>query len=187
MLSLSLSQLLGVKPQLVSQPDPDTGFHNPFPNFAFTGSLRPVYPLSPKREVPASIPHPDYAVDGIPKKGRSLVRMNRVEILDEKAQQGMRKVCRLAREVLDVAAAALRPGITTDEIDEIVHKACIERNVSLGTGYGSKGWLMYSSRIHHRSTITTSLNPFAPRSTRSSATASPIDACSWTATLSTST
>lgn len=42
----------------------------------------------------------------------------------------MRKVCRLAREVLDIAAAAIRPGITTDYIDEIVHKACIERNVS---------------------------------------------------------
>lgn len=45
----------------------------------------------------------------------------------------MRKVCRLAREVLDIAAAAIRPGITTDYIDEIVHKACIERNVSSST------------------------------------------------------
>lgn len=43
----------------------------------------------------------------------------------------MRKVCRLAREVLDIAAAAAVPGVTTDYIDEIVHKACIERNVSL--------------------------------------------------------
>ena len=34
----------------------------------------------------------------------------------------------LAREVLDIAAAAVRPGITTDEIDEIVHTATIERN-----------------------------------------------------------
>lgn len=41
----------------------------------------------------------------------------------------MRKVCRLAREVLDVAARAIKPGVTTDYIDEIVHKACIERNV----------------------------------------------------------
>lgn len=40
----------------------------------------------------------------------------------------MRKVCRLGREVLDIAAAALKPGVTTDYIDEIVHKACIERN-----------------------------------------------------------
>ena len=42
----------------------------------------------------------------------------------------MRKVCRLAREVLDVAAAMVKPGVTTDQIDEIVHNACIERNVS---------------------------------------------------------
>jgi methionyl aminopeptidase len=34
----------------------------------------------------------------------------------------------LAREVLDIAASHVRPGITTDEIDEIVHNATIERN-----------------------------------------------------------
>ena len=41
----------------------------------------------------------------------------------------MHKVCRLGREVLDLAAAALKPGVTTDYIDEVVHKACIEREV----------------------------------------------------------
>lgn len=41
----------------------------------------------------------------------------------------MRKVCRLAREVLDAAARELKPGVTTDYIDEVVHKACIERDV----------------------------------------------------------
>ena len=41
----------------------------------------------------------------------------------------MRKVCKLAREVLDIAARAAVPGVTTDYIDEIVHKACIEREV----------------------------------------------------------
>ncbi|RKU41322.1 Methionine aminopeptidase 1 [Coniochaeta pulveracea] len=103
-----------------------TGYYNPFPTYPFTGPLRPVYPLSEKRLVPKSIPHPDYAEDGIP-KARAL-RSNKVEQLDATAQQKMRKVCKLAREVLDIAAAALRPGITTDEIDEIVHNACIERN-----------------------------------------------------------
>jgi len=34
----------------------------------------------------------------------------------------------LAREVLDIAAAAVRPGITTDAIDLIVHEATIQRN-----------------------------------------------------------
>lgn len=41
----------------------------------------------------------------------------------------MRKVCRLAREVLDIAARAAKPGVTTDHIDKIVHDACVERNV----------------------------------------------------------
>jgi len=39
----------------------------------------------------------------------------------------MRKVCRLAREVLDIAGKAAKPGVTTDEIDKIVHQATIER------------------------------------------------------------
>ncbi|EAA30034.1 methionine aminopeptidase 1 [Neurospora crassa] len=100
--------------------------YNPFPTFSYTGPLRPVYPLSPKRVVPKSIPHPDYAESGIPGGGRT--RSNKIEQLDEKGREGMRKVCRLAREVLDIAAAAIRPGITTDDLDKIVHEACIERN-----------------------------------------------------------
>lgn len=42
----------------------------------------------------------------------------------------MRKVCRMAREVLDAAARELKPGVTTDYIDEVVHRECIKRNVS---------------------------------------------------------
>lgn len=40
------------------------GTFNPFATYDFTGSLRPVYPLSPKRPVPDHIPRPDYADDG---------------------------------------------------------------------------------------------------------------------------
>ncbi len=43
----------------------DSSF-NPFPNFGFSGPLRPVYPLSPRRDVPDHIPRPDYAEDGSP-------------------------------------------------------------------------------------------------------------------------
>ncbi|KFY73356.1 hypothetical protein V499_06556 [Pseudogymnoascus sp. VKM F-103] len=100
---------------------------NPFPTYPFAGPLRPVYPLSETRTLPASIPRPDYARDGIPRSERAQGRQ-KIEILDKAAQDGMRKVCRLAREVLDIAAAAAVPGVTTDHIDEIVHNACIERN-----------------------------------------------------------
>jgi methionyl aminopeptidase len=82
--------------------------------------------------MPDHIPKPDYADDGIPRSEYSMGQsLRQIKILDEKGIEGMRKVCRLAREVLDLAAAALKPGITTDEIDELVHKACIERDVLL--------------------------------------------------------
>ncbi|KAE9366649.1 methionine aminopeptidase 1 [Stipitochalara longipes BDJ] len=106
----------------------NTGLYDPFPTFPYTGSLRPVYPLSEYREVPKTIKHPDYWKDGIPHSERTFGGRNRIDILDKAGQAGMRKVCRLAREVLDIAAAAVKPGITTDYIDEIVHKACIERD-----------------------------------------------------------
>jgi methionyl aminopeptidase len=35
---------------------------------------------------------------------------------------------KLGREVLDIAAAMVRPGVTTDEIDAVVHQATIDRN-----------------------------------------------------------
>lgn len=40
----------------------------------------------------------------------------------------MRVACKLGREVLDEAARVCDVGVTTDEIDRIVHEACIERN-----------------------------------------------------------
>lgn len=42
----------------------------------------------------------------------------------------MRKVRRLAREVLDITASAIKPGVTTDYLDEICHNAYVEREVS---------------------------------------------------------
>ncbi|MCJ1458546.1 Methionine aminopeptidase 1 [Mycoblastus sanguinarius] len=123
-----------------------SNLHNPFPTFPYTGSLRPIYPLSPRRQIPESIPHPEWAKDGNPKykpAGR-----NNIAILDKKQQDGMRKVCRLAREVLDIAAREVKPGVTTDHIDEVVHKACIERN-----SYPSP--LNY---VHFPKSVCTSLN-----------------------------
>ena len=38
--------------------------------------------------------------------------------------EGMRIVCRMGREILDAAHAAIRPGVTTDDIDRVVRCAC---------------------------------------------------------------
>ncbi|KAG8740285.1 Methionine aminopeptidase 1 [Ceratobasidium sp. 414] len=105
---------------------PAGGQFNPFYNFPFTGTLRPVYPLSPRRVVPPEIPRPDYAEDGIPHSERLRDALS-IKILTPEEQESMRVVCRLSREVLDIAAAAVRPGITTDEIDAIVHEETIKR------------------------------------------------------------
>ncbi|KAI0184220.1 methionine aminopeptidase [Xylaria flabelliformis] len=113
-------------PKVVSKPDPATGLYNPFPSYSYTGSLRPVYPLSEKRTVPKDIPWPDYAENGYPKSEMYLNR-NKFDILDAKGQEAMRKVCRIGREVLDIVAAEIKPGVTTDYLDEICHKATIER------------------------------------------------------------
>ncbi|KAF8681484.1 Methionine aminopeptidase [Rhizoctonia solani] len=65
---------------------------------------------------PGSIPHSERLRDSLT-----------IKILTPEEQESMRTVCRLAREVLDIAAAAVRPGITTDEIDAIVHEETIKR------------------------------------------------------------
>ncbi|OAQ62678.1 methionine aminopeptidase 1 [Pochonia chlamydosporia 170] len=122
----TVHNIIPPSPKVVSKCNAVAGFYNPFPSYAFTGSVRPVYPLSPMRTVPKSIPHPDWSVTGIPKAERRLNR-SKIDLLDAKGQEAMRKVCRLAREVLDIVAAELKPGITTDYLDKVCHNACVER------------------------------------------------------------
>lgn len=43
-------------------------------------------------------------------------------------QEGVRKAAKLAREVLDIAASKLAPGVTTDEIDKVVFDEAIKRD-----------------------------------------------------------
>ena len=76
--------------------------------------------------VPLGIEQPDYALTGDPEGERR--SNNRIKVYNQEEIEGVRLVCKLAREVLDIAAAALKPGITGEEIDKIVYNACIERN-----------------------------------------------------------
>lgn len=100
-----------------------------FQDFAYTGPLRVGEVVMPIRTVPSHIAKPDYALDGHPK---GEVKFNSsshcFRIFDEDGINGMRKACKIGREVLDIAVRAAKPGVTTEEIDVIVHQACIERN-----------------------------------------------------------
>jgi methionyl aminopeptidase len=42
--------------------------------------------------------------------------------------EGIREACRIGREVLDAGAAAVKAGVTCEEIDRVVHEATVERN-----------------------------------------------------------
>lgn len=78
--------------------------------------------MSAHRIVPDHIPRPDYAEDGVPKSEMEIRGSCQIQQLTPEEIEKMRTVCRLAREVLDIAASHLRPGITTDELDAIVHR-----------------------------------------------------------------
>ena len=43
-----------------------------------------------------------------------------VPIRNAKDIAGMRAACKMARQILDKAHAAVKPGVTTDEIDQVV-------------------------------------------------------------------
>ncbi len=77
--------------------------------------------VSPMLIVPAEIERPDYAQTGRP------VRRPEPMVKSPETLARMRVACRVAAEVLDVTGAAVRPGITTDELDVIAHGAYIER------------------------------------------------------------
>lgn len=72
---------------------------------------------------------PDYAKTGFPAAEEKFNRSSTAfAILDEDEIEAMRTVCRLGREVLDIAVRACKPGVTTEEVDKIVHDACVERD-----------------------------------------------------------
>jgi methionyl aminopeptidase len=75
--------------------------------------------LSPTRMVPDEIGRPSYAESGIPADwDEPLVKTT--EVIER-----MRVAGRAAADVLRTAAAAVAPGVTTDELDAIAHEGCI--------------------------------------------------------------
>ncbi len=77
--------------------------------------------LSPMRAVPPHIVRPDYALTGKPQAARQKTVIKSADQIER-----MRSACRAARRVLEIAKAAVRPGITTDAIDAITHQAYID-------------------------------------------------------------
>ncbi|XP_054063925.1 methionine aminopeptidase 1D, mitochondrial isoform X3 [Rissa tridactyla] len=88
--------------------------------------------VSPAHPVPKHIKKPDYVTTGIvPDWGDD------IEIKNEDQIQGLRQACQLARHVLLLAGKGLKVGMTTEEIDSIVHHEIIRQNAYPSPlGYG---------------------------------------------------
>ncbi len=92
----------------------------------------PVRPgnVSPERPVPGSIARPHYVDDG------TVWPPPDAQILSGTALDRMRHASRVAAEVLAVTVAAVAPGVTTEELDEIAHDAYVSRGAYPSTlGY----------------------------------------------------
>lgn len=86
--------------------------------------------LSPTRRVPGSIPRPEYVGKPGPSRYDGDDRYNADEI------ERIRTSGRIAAQALDAVAAAIRPGVTTDELDAIGHDFLVSRDAYPSTlGY----------------------------------------------------
>jgi methionyl aminopeptidase len=88
----------------------------------FPWAVRPA-PTSPRRDPPAHVVAPEYAVTGVP-DSRPLPH---VRSLDEIAR--VRRAGRHAAEILGILAGLVRPGVTTDALDAAAYEECARRAV----------------------------------------------------------
>lgn len=98
---------------------------NPFPNYSYSGDLKAQYPLTPKRSVPEHIKKPDYAQNGRPVSEIKNDRTGKITVLSEDEIEKIRKVGLISRKVLDKVAGCIKPGVTTDYLDEVLHAECL--------------------------------------------------------------
>ena len=97
--------------------------------FLYTGPLR-RYKITPKREVPKTIECPDYSnhPQGISESEELANLKNEIPVYTEEDIEQMKVVCKIGRLVLDTVHKAVGVGVTTDELDQIVHEAAIEND-----------------------------------------------------------
>jgi methionyl aminopeptidase len=89
--------------------------------------------LSPWRPVPPHIPRPEY----VGKAGPTPWRGSHVQTLE--TIEKMRVAGRIAGQALQLAGEHCKPGVTTDEVDRVVHEFLIDQNAYPST-LGYKGF-----------------------------------------------
>ena len=89
--------------------------------------------VSPTRPVPAAIPRPEY----VGKRGPT--RSTDPWVQTPEVIEAMRVASRIAAQALQAGGAAVAPGVTTDEIDRVVHEFLVDHEAYPST-LGYKGF-----------------------------------------------
>ena len=85
--------------------------------------------ISPQRQVPASIPRPEYV-------GRKYPRTGEPDVKDAATIERMRVAGRLAAQALAEVGRHVAPGVTTDELDRVGHDFLVDHGAYPSTlGY----------------------------------------------------
>ncbi len=96
---------------------------------AAPGTLKPGR-VSARRAVPAQIARPEYVGKSAPAPYRGS------EVKDAETIELMRVACRIAADALREVGEAVRPGITTDELDRVGHEYMLDHGAYPSTlGY----------------------------------------------------
>ena len=88
--------------------------------------------LSPPRDVPGNIPRPEYVGKREPNRSNETVQT--ADVIDR-----MRRAGRLAAQAVVLAGERCKPGVTTDEIDAVVHEFLCDHGAYPST-LGYKGF-----------------------------------------------
>ncbi|RZS89628.1 methionine aminopeptidase type I [Motilibacter rhizosphaerae] len=89
--------------------------------------------LSPRRPVPTHIARPEYVDRPAPAPYRGS------HVLDAQTVERVRRAGRIAADAMEAAAARIRPGVTTDELDAVCHDYLVAHDAYPST-LGYKGF-----------------------------------------------
>ena len=81
-----------------------------------------------RRKVPDSIKRPDYANSGQPNMQRQQVADKIIPTYTPEEILIIKETAKIARQALDIGHKAIAVGVTTEEIDRIVHEFIIEND-----------------------------------------------------------
>jgi methionyl aminopeptidase len=93
-----------------------------------------LYPgrLSPARQVPSRIPRPEYV-------GKPAPALGEADVKDADTIERMRVACTIAAQALAEVGKAVKPGVTTDYLDQVGHDYLVARD-SYPSTLGYRGY-----------------------------------------------